>query len=150
VKLLVPPPLVFLLVIIATYLSKLLVPATQINIPLMPNVGLAVAALGVLLALIAFASFLAKRTTVSPHHPEKSSALVTDGVYAFSRNPMYLSLALIAGGTALMQAAPLGLVFTVAAAWYITRFQIVPEEEMLAEKFGDDYANYRAKVRRWV
>jgi len=149
-KLLIPPPLVFLLAIILTYAGKRVLPSMRVDLPLMPNVGLALAALGVLLALLAVSGFVSRRTTVSPHHPEKSSALVTDGVYAFTRNPMYLALALIAAGCALMQAAPLGLVFVAGAIWYITRYQIRPEEEALSETFGAEFDAYRKRVRRWI
>ena len=149
-KLLIPPPLVFLLAIILTYAGKRVFPAMHVDLPLIPNVGLALAALGVLLALLAIAGFVARRTTVSPHHPERSSTLVTDGVYAFTRNPMYLALALVAAGCALMQAAPLGLVFVAGAIWYITQFQIKPEEEALNQIFGSEFEAYKKQVRRWI
>ncbi|MEM9740184.1 MAG: isoprenylcysteine carboxylmethyltransferase family protein [Pseudomonadota bacterium] len=149
-KLLVPPPLVFLLAIILTYATQRLFPVLQIDVPLLPNVGLAIAALGVFLALVAISGFVARKTTVSPHHPERSSALVTDGVYGLTRNPMYMSLALIAAGAALMQATPVGLVFVAIAVWYITRYQIKPEEEALSTLFGADYDTYRQRVRRWI
>lgn len=149
-KLLVPPPLVFFLAVALAYAIRALVPATRIDIPLLPNLGLAIAALGLLLALLAVAGFVSRRTTVSPHHPERASALVTDGVYAFTRNPMYLSLAVIAAGVSLMLGTPLGLLFVIAAAWYITRFQIRPEEEALSALFGEAFEVYKQRVRRWI
>jgi len=109
-----------------------------------------IAALGLLLALIAVAGFVSRKTTVNPHKPEKTSALVTDGVYAFTRNPMYLELVLIAAGAALMQAAPLGLAFALLAGWYITEFQIKPEEAALRDIFGDEFETYSKRVRRWI
>ncbi|MEL6569785.1 MAG: isoprenylcysteine carboxylmethyltransferase family protein [Pseudomonadota bacterium] len=149
-KLLVPPPLICVLAIVLTYASKLLFPATRVDLPLLPNIGLAIAALGLLLALIAVPGFVSRKTTVNPHKPEKTSALVTDGVYAFTRNPMYLALVLIAAGAALMQAAPLGLAFALLAGWYITEFQIKPEEAALRDIFGDEFETYSKRVRRWI
>lgn len=146
----IPPPLVFLAAIIGTYALKLLVPAARMDIGVLANVGLALALLGLLLALLAISEFRQQKTTINPHRPDNSTALVTGGVFALSRNPMYLALALVSGGAVLMQAAPVGLVFVAGAIWYITRFQIIPEEAALAQKFGEDYAAYRARVRRWI
>ncbi|MEM1106066.1 MAG: isoprenylcysteine carboxylmethyltransferase family protein [Pseudomonadota bacterium] len=146
----VPPPLVFLAAIIATFLTKLAVPATRVDVPLIGNIGFAMVLLGGLLAFFAVARFRARGTTINPHHPERSTVLVTDGVFALTRNPMYLALALVAAGAALMQSAPLGLLFVAAAAWYITKFQIKPEEDALRVTFGADFNAYAQRVRRWI
>ena len=104
--------------------------------------------------LVAFAiagviAFRRSRTTVNPLHPEQATALVTRGVYRLSRNPMYagMLLLLLAWATRLSNTAALAgpLLF----ALYITRFQIIPEERALTALFGEKYAAYRAKVRRW-
>lgn len=146
----IPPPLVFLAAIVATYGLKRLVPALRVDIGILMNIGLALAMLGMLLALLAVAEFLRQKTTVNPHRPDKTTALVTGGVFALSRNPMYLALALISAGTVLMQAAPIGLVFVAGAIWFITRYQIIPEESALSQTFGEDFAAYRTRVRRWI
>ena len=76
--------------------------------------------------------------------------MVTDGIYRYSRNPMYLGMALLLAAWALWlgnAAALLGIVLFVAL---INRYQIRPEERILAAKFGDDYRNYCRRTRRWL
>ena len=148
--LLVPPPLVFASTWMVMYLTYRFIPASRLDVPLAENIGLVIGLMGLLLLLFAGAGFVSRKTTVSPHHPEKTTALVTDGVYGLSRNPMYLGLALLTLAMSALLLQPLGLVLLAGAIWYITRFQIIPEETVLAEKFGEDYADYRAQVRRWV
>ena len=84
-----------------------------------------------------------------PRAPERSSRLVTGGVYRFSRNPMYLALALFLLAWALWLGNGAALVWPALFAAYLTRFQIVPEERALAAKFGQEYAQYCRRVRRW-
>ena len=75
---------------------------------------------------------------------------MSDGVYRYTRNPMYVGLAccVLAWGVYLQNfAALLGVVIFIA---YMTHFQIKPEERALQEKFGDEYANFKSKVRRWL
>lgn len=106
--------------------------------------------LSALVALAAFLGFLRSRTTINPLRPERASVLVTDGIYRYTRNPMYLSLLLLLLGYACeLWNGPAFLAPMVYAA-YVTRFQILPEERVLAAKFGPDYQDYRRRVRRWI
>lgn len=103
--------------------------------------GLAVSCSGVI-------TFLRARTAVIPHHP--ASRLVTAGPYRFTRNPMYLGLTLAyLGGVVLIDSAwPLLLLPVVLFA--LTVAVIRREERYLAAAFGDAYAEYRRRVRRWL
>lgn len=96
------------------------------------------------------AAFRRHRTTVNPHTPDKSRLIVADGIYRFSRNPMYLGMVLLLAAWAqhLAQAAAWAGV-AVFAAW-ITRFQIIPEERVLSAQFGDAYRAYCRRTRRWI
>ena len=102
------------------------------------------------IGIMALYDFRKHKTTFHPHTPEKTSTVVDSGVFAFSRNPMYISLtfALIALGVYLQNYSS----FTIIPLfiWYITRFQIIPEERMLDKLFPDDYQAYCKKVRRWL
>jgi protein-S-isoprenylcysteine O-methyltransferase Ste14 len=112
--------------------------------------ALMLGAIGIAVAIGGVRSFQRARTTVSPLKPQSSTALVSTGVYSFTRNPMYLGmgLALCAWAVYLSSlAALLGPVFFVL---YITRFQIVPEERVLDQLFGAPFAAYRKRVRRWL
>jgi protein-S-isoprenylcysteine O-methyltransferase Ste14 len=76
--------------------------------------------------------------------------LVTDGVYRFTRNPMYLGLALVAGGAALACGAITSLLLAAAFVAITDRWYIAFEEEQLAAKFGTAYDAYRRSTRRWM
>ena len=111
--------------------------------------GIAIVLAGLLLEVFAVLSFRRKKTTINPLRPENTSTLVTDGIYTMSRNPMYLGMAIILTGVALMMGclSPLGmpLVFCIV----VTLMQIIPEERSLSEIFGTDYDNYKNSVGRW-
>lgn len=98
----------------------------------------------------ALLEFRRARTTINPLRPGNASALVRGGVYRFTRNPMYVGLLLLLLGWAVWLAAPWALLGPLAFVLYITRFQIVPEERVLARLFGAEFAEYQARVRRWL
>ena len=110
--------------------------------------GAAPIAAGVWLNLAADRAFRARGTTVRPF--ERSSALVTDGVFRISRNPMYLGMILILVGVAMLTGSlsPF-LVAAGFAAIIETRF-IPVEERMLAETFGEAWTAYSGRTRRWL
>lgn len=105
---------------------------------------------GVIAGFTGIAAFIKAKTTVDPTRPDKANALVDSGIYAISRNPMYLGLALLLAALAVWTNNPWTLLTVPAFVLYMNRFQIKPEERHLAEKFGDDYQTYRNKVRRWI
>jgi protein-S-isoprenylcysteine O-methyltransferase Ste14 len=76
--------------------------------------------------------------------------LVQDGLFAFSRNPMYLGMVLVVLGVAtLLRGAVPFVVPVVLAVLLYLRF-IRFEERALEQTFGDDYRAYKARVRRWL
>lgn len=106
--------------------------------------------IGVFVVLLSLWEFRAVGTTTDPRLPCESVTLVVWGIYRYSRNPMYFGffLVLIAWGLFLGNVCSLLLlpVFIV----YMNRFQIVPEERFMCEKFGDSYKQYKSEVRRWI
>ncbi len=102
------------------------------------------------IGIFALYGFHKHQTTFHPHTPEKTSTVVDTGVFAYSRNPMYISLAiiLIALGVYLQNYSC--FIIIPLFIWYITRFQIIPEEKMLNKIFPNDYQIYCQKVRRWM
>src|SRR5690625_663331 len=95
-------------------------------------------------------AFSSHQTTTHPQHPEKATVLVQSGIYRYSRNPMYLGLLLILlsgvfyfGNWATIIVLPLYV-------GYMSRFQIIPEEEAMQQKFGGPYIEYKSQVRRWI
>ena len=106
--------------------------------------------MGMLIEIIAIYAFRKARTTANPLHPSKTSKLVIVGIYKISRNPMYLGMLFIL----VAFVVELGNLFTfpilILYVWYITIFQIKPEEKVLTKLFGSDYSTYCTKVRRWI
>jgi len=146
----IPPPLIGALAGLAMWLLAPVGPA----MPLAPTTRLVLAALLVAASLsfdlLGLLAFRASRTTINPLAPQRASVLVTGGVYRITRNPMYVGLC----GLLLAWAVHLGslsaLIGPAACVWYITRFQIVPEERALRHLFGEEYARYTERVRRWL
>jgi protein-S-isoprenylcysteine O-methyltransferase Ste14 len=103
---------------------------------------------GVPLAFHSLGIFRTARTTTVPF--EKPSKLVTRGPYRFTRNPMYLGLALIYLGVAGLQAQIWPIMSLLLLIIYIDRVVIPVEESRLREVFGKDYERYCTQVRRWI
>lgn len=118
--------------------------------PILAELGIRVAQLSALVALVAFATLWIARTTINPFDPSRTTRLVTGGVYRLSRNPLYLSLLLLLVAYAIRLGTWTEWVGPTLFAAYITRFQIIPEERILAQKFGEEFAAYRQRTRRWI
>lgn len=146
----IPPPLLgfataLFMWLLAQVLPSLTMPSTNIN-----KVGVVVIIVGICLDLLALSQFLRIRTSFDPTRPHKASTMVTSGLYRHSRNPMYLGLliALLGWGLFLGNLASLACLFVFVPV--ITHFQVLPEERILREKFGEEYEEYAANVRRWI
>ena len=112
--------------------------------------ALVVASVGAAFDVAGIIAFGRAKTTVNPMKPEKSAALVVSGVYRITRNPMYVGMVFILLAWAVYLASPWALFGPLLFAAYITRFQIKPEERVLAGRFGAEFASYQARVRRWL
>jgi protein-S-isoprenylcysteine O-methyltransferase Ste14 len=146
----VPPPLVAALALAMMWLLSLALPPVQIGTSARITTALALALVGAAFSVAGAVAFRRARTTVNPLRPEKASALVTTGVYRFTRNPMYVALLMLLLAWAVFLASPAVLAGPVAFIVYINRFQIAPEESALSGLFDDAYAQYRSRVRRWL
>jgi protein-S-isoprenylcysteine O-methyltransferase Ste14 len=146
----IPPPVVGLTIGAGMWAVAHLPPPMPVPRLFRLLVAVLLFATGVAVALGGVVSFRRARTTVNPLKPETSAALVATGVYSFTRNPMYLGMLLILLAWAVVLASPWPLVGPALFAWYITRFQIVPEERVLARLFGEAFAAYKRRVRRWI
>ena len=118
--------------------------------PVFAEVGIRLAQLSAVIALVAFASFYIARTTINPLDPSRASALVTGGIFRITRNPMYLSLLLLLVAYAIRLGSWVEWLGPVLFAAYVTRFQIIPEERILAAKFGAAFLAYKSRTRRWI
>lgn len=142
------PPILAALAIAATWATRGLLPG--LPPPLGTLAGLALGALGLALILPAAWRFGRAGTTVDPSRPARASALVTGGLNARSRNPMYIGEVLIVLGFGLALNPVIGAPAALGFWLFLDRVQIPAEERALAARFGADYAAYRARVRRWL
>lgn len=113
-----------------------------------PGLALAALALGLWLMVKAALRLRAHGTTIIPHRVPQ--ALVTDGVFAISRNPIYLGDVLVLLAATFWTDSLVGLGVVAGFVWVITDRFILAEEERLAETFGDQAAEWFTRVRRWI
>lgn len=142
----IPPPA---LALAAAVVQQRIAPAARVTPARAVATGVVGAASGALLS-DTIRRFRQRHTTVEPFRPDAATALVTDGPNALTRNPMYVGMA----GALLAHAMARGDVRTLlplaAFVAIIDRVQIRPEEEALRRLFGQDYADYCARVPRWI
>ncbi len=146
----VPPPVQVLICGILMWVVDRQLRGGQLESAIQLPIAILFATSGIVLLVFSMLAFRRASTTVDPFHPEEASQLVVDGVFGYSRNPMYVSLLLVLISWAIW----LGSLYNVAAlalfVTYITFFQIIPEEEAMRSLFGESYEHYCSKVRRWV
>lgn len=146
----VPPLALAFAFALAMWLAATQVPALALELPAHRIIATLVAGIGAALVLIAGLGFRRAGTTVNPTKPQATTAVVDTGVYRLSRNPMYLGFLLALAGWAVFLCHVLPFLFLPAYVGYMNRFQIAPEERMLAARFGANYEQYRRGVRRWL
>jgi protein-S-isoprenylcysteine O-methyltransferase Ste14 len=110
----------------------------------------AVALTGFVVSILGALEFRRARTTLNPLKPQEASALVSRGIFRWTRNPMYLGMALVLLGWGLYLGNFGALALIGLFVMYIDRFQIDPEERALQARFGEAFADYRKRVRRWL
>lgn len=146
----IPPPVVAALAAAGMWGLAALAPLLAVPGGLRVTAALLIALVGASFDLAGLIAFRRAKTTVNPMRPEASVALVSGGVYRLTRNPMYVGMALILLAWAVYLSSAWALLGPLAFALYITRFQIQPEERVLAARFGSRYAAYQSAVRRWL
>ena len=149
-KLLIPPPIQALLsaimmCLISRYFTHANFSLNGINI--FALIFLIIAAIIIILSMYKFKKI---KTTISPLRPNKTSSLVKSGIYEYTRNPMYLGLLLMLLSIALFLKNFISFLIIPLFILFITKNQILPEEEALENIFGEEYKNYKNKVRRWI
>ncbi|WP_201565257.1 isoprenylcysteine carboxylmethyltransferase family protein [Psychrobacter sp. CMS30] len=146
----VPPVAQVIITAAAMYGVSKMVPALTFSLNGSTALAVGLGVIGMSLGVMGVTQFKKAQTTPNPQALEKVSSLVTSGIYRYSRNPMYLGLVLILLGWAFYLSHFLAFVLLPVFILYMTRFQIQPEEQMMARKFGKTYQAYLNKVRRWI
>lgn len=146
----IPPPVVTLVLALLTWLTPAIAGFVQIPYPARLLCAIVLVCIGQGIGIAGMVAFRRARTTMNPVKASMASSLVVRGVYRYTRNPMYVGLLLTLSAWAVLLANPLAILWVVVYVLYITRFQIIPEERVLASLFGAEYEAYKERVRRWV
>ena len=142
------PPVFFLSAILLMVLFHLFLPGSRWPTVAGRSVGTLLLVAGVLLNIVSARLFAKRGTAIKPF--QQSTALVVEGPYRFSRNPMYLGMLLVLIGLGLLLASTIPLLIVPLFLWLISARFVVVEERMLAERFGTAYVEYCRRVRRWL
>ncbi len=145
-----PPPLVYAgMLLLGLGIGRLLGdPPIGLDIKVASLAGMILAIAGLGLIFAALLRF--RRAGTNPEPWRQTTAFVASGVYRWTRNPMYLGMALIFAGLALIFDSLATLLLLPFVVILIDRQVIAREERYLEAKFGDDYRAYKDKVRRWL
>ena len=119
-----------------------LVPEAWALLGIIPIVG------GLGVVVVAARQFKKAETAIKPF--DQPTALVTDGVFRGSRNPIYLAMIVVLIGAAFAWGTLTTFVVPPALAWLLSRKFIMMEEATLSRTFGEEYDRYRRRVRRWL
>ena len=111
-------------------------------------VGLFLIGFGFLLAFNSISKFLNAKTGVVPF--SESTTLITEGVYKYTRNPMYVGMNSFLLGLLIILNNPLNFIFLVVFFFIVRNMFVIKEEVQMEETFGEEYLTYKGKVRRWL
>ena len=146
----IPPPLLVLVIGGVMWGVARFVPAVGVDMSWRVGLAASLGCVALGIAVPAFSAFGKANTTIDPIHLDRASSLVTGGIFSQTRNPMYVALTMVLLAWCIYLAVPWAVVGPVVFVVYITRFQILPEERVMREKFGAAYIAYQASVRRWL
>ncbi len=146
----IPPPLVALIAAGFMWLFSRELGLMVYNIPYKEIICGVLVGLGFLVDFAALWRFMQAKTTINPIKPSNASALVTTGIYQYTRNPMYVGNFIFLSAWLLWLGSPFGLVGLVMYVAYMNSFQIQAEERVLTEMFGNEYVVFCKHVRRWL
>ena len=143
-----PPPLIYAGALALGLVANKLYPMAFLPRAVSRVLGLPLVFGGLAIGLLGFREMRRAETNVDPYKP--ATAIVTEGPYRFTRNPLYVGMTLVYSGiTALFNAFPAAMLLPLALA--VMRGGVIEREERYLErKFGDEYLAYKARVRRWL
>lgn len=148
-KVKIPPALVTTAFAVFMYLLARFLPVGEFDFFGRTQLTYAALVMAFLIAMIALLQFWKTKTTIDPLQPDKASRLVSNGIFNYTRNPMYLALLLVLIAWGLYLGNAFNTLLAAGFVYYMNHFQIRREEKALSEKFGKEYQLYCKAVRRW-
>ncbi|HEY7639272.1 MAG TPA: isoprenylcysteine carboxylmethyltransferase family protein [Steroidobacteraceae bacterium] len=142
------PPVYMVLALVAMIGLHTVLPLARLVAPPATWLGLVPLLVGIVITATAARAFSRAGTPIRPF--ERSTKLVTGGLYRYTRNPMYVGLTLILIGTWLLLGTASALLPIAIFIWIIQEGFIRGEERFLDEIFGEEYRGYKSRVRRWI
>jgi len=143
-----PPPLVFIFMMLAGAGIHYISPIHLGVIQLSKYFGLGVILLGIFIIVLAAKTFKRAKTNIEPWKP--TTTIVSSGIFAYSRNPIYIAFCLVTIGIGIFFNSLWIIISFLPSAIIIYYMVIKKEEAYLEEKFDEEYKNYKEKVRRWI
>ncbi len=148
-KLKIPPAVVFLIFGCLMYLLAEFLPVGYFDFFGRRYLMVALAVFAIIIVVMALFQFYAAKTTIDPTQPDKTKKLVVNGIYAYTRNPMYLAMLLLLLAWGVWLGNAFNTLLAAGFVAYMNRFQIEPEEQALTEIFEKEFKQYCLLVRRW-
>lgn len=146
----IPPPIVALLVGLGMWGLSQWPPHWSLEPAIRYGLAGLIAAIAVASAVAGFSACRVARTTISPFSPNKTSSLVTTGIFQWTRNPMYLGVLMVLCALAVLLQSVWALLGPVLFFLWVHFLQILPEERILLKLFGESYQTNCSRVRRWI
>jgi protein-S-isoprenylcysteine O-methyltransferase Ste14 len=143
-----PPPVIYLAGLALAFALDWVWPVALLPDAVQLAVGIPLIVLGLSVVVRAFLRFRRAGTHIEPYKP--TTAIVTDGLYGYSRNPIYVAMAVISVGIGIAADNIWVLPMLVPTLAVMRTGVIAREERYLEGKFGDGYRRYKTAVRRWI
>ena len=144
----IPPTILTLLFLVFNYILSF--NSLKIEIPYRYFFTTLLLILGLYIIIRSSRLFAKAKTSLDPLRPFKSTSLITNDIYKYSRNPMYFGYLLILLSSSVYLCNVISIIIIPLFIFIINIIQIIPEEETLKDLFGPTYDEYLSKVRRWI
>lgn len=143
-----PPPLLAIVVVLITYLCDWVKPLPIVDAGSLWLSGSALIAIALILMVIALVQFLEAKTHIEPWRP--TTRIIQDGIFRYSRNPIYVAFCIATAGGGLLLNSWWVIAGILPLVLLLQQLVIKREETYLESKFGKEYLDYKARVRRWI
>ena len=151
-KAVIPPPLVLLFCGALMWVTQKYFPRLRFDLPYETVLFWVVLVIGFWVLASGVGRIFRNKTAIHPNREalSKATTLVTTGVFRYTRNPIYLGMAVMLVAWLLLLEHWLCAAGPLLFVAFITKYQILPEEEALGKIFGEEYFRYRSETRRWM